>query len=43
MFTCGNPVLFGGWVNLEDVGPCAEDGLLTAKWKMNKQKKKRKL
>lgn len=31
MFTCGNPILLGVWVDLEDVGPCTEDGLLSAK------------
>lgn len=30
MFTCGNPILLGVWVDLEDVGPCTEDGLLSA-------------
>jgi len=30
VFTCGNPVLLGVWVDLEDVGPCTEDGLLSA-------------
>lgn len=29
MFTGGNPVLLGGGVDLEDVGPCAEDRLLS--------------
>lgn len=29
MFTCRNPVLLGGRVDLEDVGPCAEDGLFS--------------
>lgn len=28
MFTGGNPVLLGVWVDLEDVGPCTEDRLL---------------
>lgn len=30
VLTRGNPVLLGAWVNLEDVGPRTEDGLLTA-------------
>lgn len=29
MFTGGNPILLGAWVDLEDVGPCTEDGLLS--------------
>lgn len=29
MFTCGNPVLLGGGINLKDVGPCTEDRLLS--------------
>lgn len=33
MFTGGNPVLLGVWVDLEDVGPCAEDGLLSVQRK----------
>lgn len=30
MFTGGDPVLLGAGVDLEDVGPGAEDGLLSA-------------
>lgn len=30
VFTCGNPILLGAWVDLEDVGPRTEDGLLSA-------------
>lgn len=33
MLTGGNPVLLGRRVDLEDVGPCAEDGLLSAQRK----------
>lgn len=29
MFTGGNPILLGVWINLEDMGPCTEDGLLS--------------
>lgn len=29
MFTGGDPILLGVGVDLEDVGPCAEDGLLS--------------
>lgn len=33
MFTGGNPILLGVWVDLEDVGPCTEDGLLSVQRK----------
>lgn len=33
MFAGGNPILLGVRVDLEDVGPCAEDGLLSVQWK----------
>jgi len=40
MFTCGNPILLGVWVDLEDVGPRTEDGLLTAQRERKKQRRK---
>lgn len=40
MFTGGNPVLLGGRVDLEDVGPCTEDGLLSVHRKEKAQRKR---
>lgn len=40
MFTGGNPILLGAGVDLEDVGPCTEDGLLSVQRKEKKQKGK---
>lgn len=37
MFTGGDPVLLGVWVDLEDVGPGTEDGLLSVQRKRRRR------
>lgn len=43
MLTRRNPVLLGARVDLEDVGPRTEDGLLTAQEEKKQQKEKKHL
>lgn len=41
MFTGGNPILLGVWIDLEDMGPCAEDGLLSVKGRQDTKRGRR--
>lgn len=41
MFTGGNPILLGAGVDLEDVGPCTEDGLLSVQRKEKNRRGRR--